>query len=199
MAERTRWLPCPGGFTLIEMALVLTVFGLVLVGGFEALRVQTAKSRMEQTRSSMEEIEQALLGFVTVNGRLPCAAVDPPDPVTPGEEDCGLVPSAGLLPWATLGLKPVDAWGHRYGYRVTTQFTVAATFSGAVGDLVVRNADDTGDIATNLAVLVRSLGPNGVLDAAINPTTFRIGSDDLLWWVPTDLLQFQRLRSYVGP
>ena len=36
------------GFTLIEMAIMLTIFGVLLAGGVEAIRVQTAKRKVEQ-------------------------------------------------------------------------------------------------------------------------------------------------------
>ncbi|MEO5362295.1 MAG: hypothetical protein H7838_01530 [Magnetococcus sp. DMHC-8] len=165
---------------------------MVLLGGFEAMRVQTAKRKMEQTQEAMQEIQRALLGFITVNGFLPCAAANPALPALPsGQADCLLAPADGLLPWTTLGVKGVDPWGHHYRYHVAPAFTHVATFPGAVGDLLIRDLPDSRDVATQVALLVISLGANGQWDSRINATRYRIGSDDILWWIPTYILKYQ--------
>lgn len=198
------WSARSGGFTLIEMMIVLTVFGLVMVGAFEALRVQTIKHKIVQTQEAMQEIQQALLGFVTVNGRLPCAAANPPGlPSDLGSEACPL--SEGFLPWVTLGVKPIDPWGNTYDYYVTADFNDSGTFLSPAtpsGDLAICQQSDTVNVpgvcnatsttvATNVAVLVVSYGRNQTRDSRVNETKYRIGTDDTLLWIPTHLLKYQ--------
>jgi len=138
------------GFTLIEMAMVLMIVGLLLGGLLVPLSAQMDQRNVSDTRKQLDEIQQALIGFAIINGRLPC----PADPTTPtgstnaagvsaGSEyktttspyicaNANLSNNAswGVLPWATLGVNETDAWGRRFTYRVTTIFadTIGTTF-----------------------------------------------------------------------
>lgn len=118
------------GFTLVEMAMVLMVVGLLLGGLIPTLSAQMESRRINETRKSMGEIQDALAGFAIVNGRLPC----PADPaISTGQSGAGTerTPpcitgnSTGALPWATLGVNETDAWGNRYTYRVSSDFSDA--------------------------------------------------------------------------
>lgn len=86
----------PGGFTLIEMSVVLVVLGLVILLIFNLL---PSFKRIEAAASSLrlvESVEQEVTGFVFTQGRLPWADTD-----GDGLENSGAV--SGLLPWRTLG------------------------------------------------------------------------------------------------
>ena len=215
--DQGRFVPPKGvpGFTLIELAIMLSVFGLVLVGGIEAIRVQTAKRKIDQTQTAMQEIQHAFLGFITVNGRLPYPA-RPSNANGVEDNTLAVVDSAviGLLPWSTLGIKPVDSWGHAYTYHVTEDYAVEASFSGASGALTVRDASDT-DMATGLPFVMVSHGPKGrgaymtsgsqldttgasvmELENTDADTLYRMGSDDVLKWTSSDILKYQKNRSY---
>ena len=134
------------GFTLVEMAMVLLIVALLLGGLLPTISGQIERQRVNDTRKQLDEIQQALIGFAIINGRLPC----PADPTTPtgqtngsgfaaGTEytsgsgsslTCAKVNSNagwGVLPWATLGVSETDAWGRRFTYRVTTVFADAIT------------------------------------------------------------------------
>ena len=61
------------GFTLIEIAVVLVIIG-ILVGSFIgtfADRIET--TRRENTSKQLEDIRSAILGFASAHGRLPCS------------------------------------------------------------------------------------------------------------------------------
>jgi len=121
------------GFTLIEMAMVLMIVGLLLGGMLVPLSAQMDQRNVSDTQKALSDIKEALIGYAIANGRFPCPAA----PSTPtGQTVSGVsagtsVPLssnvcpilAGVLPWATLGVNETDAWGNRYTYRVDTNFS----------------------------------------------------------------------------
>jgi prepilin-type N-terminal cleavage/methylation domain-containing protein len=174
------------GFTLLEMAIVLVIVGLLLGGLLGSLNAMRSVQNESGTKRQLEEIREALITFAIINLRLPC-------PAAPGTAEtvagAGLerAPTAagctggasGVLPWATLGLYQTDAWGRRFSYRVTPAFarTAPAITLAAVGDNTVRNLSLVA-IATQVPAVVVSHGPNpagsrnrqGALAAAgVNP------------------------------
>lgn len=131
------------GFTLVEMAIVLLIIGLLLGGLLPTFTAQMESQRISKTRKQMDEIQQALIGYTLANGRLPC----PANPAIPtGQAGAGLEAKTGsactniannaawgVLPWATLGVNETDAWGNRYTYRVRGDFAddiASATYGG---------------------------------------------------------------------
>lgn len=125
--------PCPaggaGGFTLIELAVVVAIVGLLLGALLVPLATRVSLQSVRETQASLAEVKDALTGFAVVNGRLPC-----PDTDDDGAENGRLVADdpgdgceggvyEGRLPWLTLGLGRQDAWGFRFTYRVSNEFT----------------------------------------------------------------------------
>ena len=196
----TRRIPILGkhqfGFTLVELAVVLLIVGLILGGLIVPLVTQVTSRKVEESRKSMEEIVTALYGFASANGRLPCpatvasngienrrndnAAVGPIDAVTDG---CRGGTYVGLVPWATLGIAEADAWGRRFFYRVTNEFTRAKDDTTAIGSCIATPTNkctleitDSGNLsvetrdavtkakrplASQVPAVVVSLGSNG--------------------------------------
>jgi prepilin-type N-terminal cleavage/methylation domain-containing protein len=123
------------GFTLAELAIVLVIVALLLGGLLMPLTMQTDLRRISDTKKSMDEIKEALIGFALANGRLPCpASATAIDGVTAtaGTElltgnTCTSV--TGVIPWVTLNVAETDQWGRRFTYRVTSIF--AHTIAGA--------------------------------------------------------------------
>ena len=118
------------GFTLIEMALVMVVVGLVLrqlVLPLGALREQRLRT---STESQMVIVAESLIGFAAANHRLPC----PASRHSSGFEQTRCEGSAaiGYIPAATLGLMGavnadgalLDAWGSPYRYAVSSSNTI---------------------------------------------------------------------------
>jgi prepilin-type N-terminal cleavage/methylation domain-containing protein len=128
------------GFTLVEMAMVLFIIGLLLGGLLVPLSTKLEQDRRDRTEVSLNDIKEALLGFAVINGRLPCA--DCPDGTvgtcsavaaanrndgigdwsgTVGSRTCNT--AVGNLPWVDLQVPAFDAWNHYYTYQVTSEFS----------------------------------------------------------------------------
>lgn len=117
-----------GGFTLIEIAIVLVIVGLLLGGLLMPLAAQVEQQRTSETQKLLEEIKDAIIGFAILNGRLPC----PASPTSSGNEGpvgggaCtvqhGFVPAVSLGLGVNLNLDRllVDSWGNPIRYSVTT-------------------------------------------------------------------------------
>lgn len=120
------------GFTLIEMAMVMMIVGLLLAGLVPTLSAQMELRRINETRKQLEEIKEALVGFVIINGRLPCPAdgLIPTGQLNAGKEAktgtvCANITNNmanGVIPWAILGVNETDAWGRRFTYRIASDF-----------------------------------------------------------------------------
>lgn len=117
------------GFSLVEMAVVLVILGVLLSGLLTTLTAQQSAQRALESERLGLQVREALLGFAAINGRLPC----PADPALPeSDPNAGLerTPTAagctggdrGSLPWATLGLPQLDAWSRRFTYNVSPLF-----------------------------------------------------------------------------
>ena len=129
------------GFTLVEMAVVLVIIGLILGGLLVPLSAQMEMRGYQETSNRLEEAKEALLGFAMAHGRLPCPAsatsLGIEDPV--GGGNCNH-DYDGYLPAATLGLSnldgsgyALDGWGslpvNRVRYAVSTSNSNAFTTS----------------------------------------------------------------------
>jgi prepilin-type N-terminal cleavage/methylation domain-containing protein len=160
------------GFTLVEMAVVLVIIGLLIGGLLVPISAQIDLRNYSEERKSMEDINEALLGFAMSNGYLPCPAISSSN----GAEDrtgntCTGNKRLGFLPWATLGLHKLDSWGHIYRYSVTpayTDSTTKITLSPlTAGDITVRTRDSAGALTAlttgNSPAVAVSMGKNGFL------------------------------------
>lgn len=136
------------GFSLIEMAVVLFIVALLLGGLLPKVSSQIEQKHRSDTRKQLDEIQQALLGFAVINGRLPCPASSTSNglesfctattPAPCGAEVIPIPPAIvpahgrcfnqyhGFVPAVTLGITPVDSngytldgWNNRIHYAVT--------------------------------------------------------------------------------
>lgn len=178
------------GFTLVEMAMVLMIIGLLLGGLIPTLSAQMDSQRINKTQKQLNEIKDALTGFAIINGRLPMPACGT---IATGQANAGIeldpaLPASAVLctsgtndisvvPWATLGVDETDAWGRRFTYSVTavyadsTDGTGVATCSIATGvsfqlcstaTLYVKTTSGGSDVATKVPAVVVSHGVNGL-------------------------------------
>lgn len=115
------------GFTLVEMAMVLAIVTLLLTGLVPTISGQLEQQRVTETRRQLNEIQQALIGFAIINGRLPCPASSSSNGIeSPAGGACTNFHN-GFVPGATLGLNSLnengqvlDAWDNPIRYAVTS-------------------------------------------------------------------------------
>lgn len=182
------------GFSLIEMAIVLFIIALLLGGLLPTVSSQIEIQRRNDTRKQLDEIRNALFGYATINGFLPCPTTTT-DPASPnyGSADAPCIANSttnataeGYLPWKTLGISEMDAWGSKrtnnsdpwtgyWRYRVDRNFAGTAfsigtgfgTCPGAYSDCLVIK-DSAGNSLTNTTerpvAIIYSTGHNLTAD-----------------------------------
>lgn len=64
----------PAGFTLVEMSIVLLIAGLLLAAGMTMFRDYMQESQMIMTRNRLQDIDNAIIQYQSINGVLPCPA-----------------------------------------------------------------------------------------------------------------------------
>lgn len=157
------------GFTLVEIAIVLVVVGLLIGGMITPLSTQLEQRRVVDTQKAMEEAREALIGFALRNGYLPCPAISAANGLEARDgARCFNERRAGFLPWATLGMPKLDSWGRIYLYSVTPDFTDSAlTFKlSTPRDITVATRDAAGNLVAATAIndipaVILSTGKNG--------------------------------------
>ncbi|MDP1717207.1 MAG: prepilin-type N-terminal cleavage/methylation domain-containing protein, partial [Burkholderiales bacterium] len=150
------------GFTLIEVAVVLFIIGLMMSGIVAFITSTIANRRIEVTRTKQEAIKTALITFIARNYRLPCPALatlaegaaNEGVEATPSGGNCtGITASGsspnqvvtGAVPWVSLGLTrevSLDAYTYRFTYQVVLGATglTLSTVSGMTGRITVHSA-----------------------------------------------------------
>jgi prepilin-type N-terminal cleavage/methylation domain-containing protein len=188
------------GFTLIELAIALTIVALLLGGLSVPLSKRITEQQYAETQITIAKAMDALAGYAAINGRLPCPDVDTVAGATDnrdGIEDTWPVAgpatvchagvgansqsdtngaSWGDLPWRTLGLAPpsnADAWSNRLRYAV---FTPLASQTGVVASAFTPTSRCGGNVGVaNLSCAAQAI-PVGGLSAHLdircaNPNT----------------------------
>ncbi len=169
------------GFTLLEMAVVLMIVGLLLGGLIPTMSAKMESQRINETIKQMGEIKDALTGFAVINGRLPCPSngggASGEEVITGSGVTATCTLTKGVLPWTTLGVNETDAWSRRFTYRVTADFADGADGTGvatctvasgvsfqlcSTGNLNVFNTSGGSSVAAKVPAVVVSHGKNGL-------------------------------------
>ncbi len=117
------------GFTLIEVVVVLLIFGFILAMAAAVTRGVLASQKRTATATRMTGVDAALVQFAMQQKRLPCpadgtlASSDNNAGVEGGRNAAGCTGNQqnGVVPWRALALSEGDAtdgWDHRLTYRL---------------------------------------------------------------------------------
>ncbi len=184
------------GFSLIEMAVVLMILGILMSGVLVSVSQATLGARRTKALEQLRQVEEALYGFAESQKRLPC----PASAASLGFEDitlgvCNL--RHGFVPSATLGTYGqtndsgmlLDPWGNplRYSVVITsgannpnfTSATSIQTFFNASTALssgntlqVCDSSTCSGTVLTNTApAVIMTMGENWANYTSTNETT----------------------------
>ncbi len=185
-----------GGFTLVEVAIVLLIMGFLLGSIMGPLTTQRKNQNINETESQLDEVRDALMGYAALNGFLPCPATlasGGAESRTAGAgSDC--TTEHGYVPSATLGLNGkfdsnsliIDSWGRplRYSLNDINTWEYAK-------NIVVNSVDPTYDVcesaacasgnilATQILAVVLSLGPDADAAPASADQADNLNGDDI--------------------
>ena len=163
MSHTTQTVPTVGcvnqkGFTLLEMAAVLTIIAVIIAGTISMGSSMVASAQLVNTNNKLDAIETALIAYRLANDRLPC----PADPtvvegganygyeagtagtctasnissytIPKGSTDyaaLGITATEGAVPVRTLNLPDeyqFDGWGRKFAYGVAAPMTGTSAF-----------------------------------------------------------------------
>ena len=155
------------GFTLIEIAIVMVIIGVLAGGGVSLMGMLTKRKARTETIEYLKQAQAALISFADINGRLPWA-----DTSGDGAENAGS--SSGNLPYQTLKLSPTDPYKRMLRYEfnanLATNLTVScsALRSGLSGGPNIVDADGAASSFPIAAILVSA----GTMDADSDGNVF---------------------------
>ena len=117
------------GFSLIEVALVLVIIGLLTAGGLNLVKSKREQAMYGASVDALKKSKEALVAYVVINGHLPCPDSDliPDGSENRGTNQCSA--NTGVLPYIDMGLNQVsvkDSWGNYIRYEINTGATVLA-------------------------------------------------------------------------
>lgn len=175
------------GFSLLEMAIVLAILGLIVGAGLLLGSDRLGQSRLADAEARLDRVEGALRHFASANRALPCPDVTG-DGVADGGPTCAGGQANGVVPWVTVGMRrdeAIDPWGHYLSYRVddgggrevtapggldmTACSAIATAF--AVETVTCANTVHPNDWLLNRGLIVQD--PSGASTVTINDPSIR--------------------------
>jgi prepilin-type N-terminal cleavage/methylation domain-containing protein len=191
------------GFTLIEIAIVMVIIGILAGGGVSLMGILSERKIRNETLDYLNEAETSLINFAKINGRLPWADSD-----GDGNEDSSTF--IGTFPFQTLRLSPTDSQKRPLRYELNSGLGIdlsnscSALRGGLSGSPLMVDADGSPTPFPVAAVLV-SAGPKdadgdgNVFDdvtAGTHQGDNRDGNPNYIRYPPNDT--FDDMLVYLG-
>lgn len=118
------------GFSLVELAIVVAIIGLVFVGMSVTFGTFHHNSQLEEAKSNLAYAKKQLINFAVVNKYMPC-----PDTDNDGYENRTLAATGfetctgatGTIPYTDIGLNEnqvQDSWNTPFRYAITNRTTL---------------------------------------------------------------------------
>ena len=153
------------GFSLVEMAVVMVVVGLLVAMGASMIGPLTSRARMNETRENMSGIMESVASWAASNNRIP--------PFTP------VAPDAATF--LQIARKPDDSWGGPLLYLYDTALAPTGVASLNISKdticgrrtttLYLVNTTSTPTVTVNnIAYLIISTGDDRTAQTTINGT-----------------------------
>lgn len=166
------------GFSLLELSIFLIIVGFILATALQFGSSKEGFARIKHTQDKLRIINEAMISFVKLNGRLPCPAVGSLalNNAALGDEDCAGTLIAATTPDIHAGIVPVnalnisrefmfDGWDNRITYVVDSQFVDPITFESTAATNAGLRIMDGENIATvrqgNAVFVLISAGSDG--------------------------------------
>ena len=133
------------GFTLVELAIVLLIFGFIISAAASIALPMIRTANIVGTQEKLNKVAKAIDFYATQNYRVPCPAAPLTSTSNPpfGYErnsgadgstvpiSCGAAANKfGIVPFKTLGIPRdwvIDAWGNYITYAISPAFSVDTT------------------------------------------------------------------------
>jgi len=162
------------GFTIMELAIVVIIAGIMMTAGIAITKTQLDQSRYNATATNLKTIKNRMALHRTRKGAYLCPAIRdlPLDDANFGiadtSADCNNTVSAGAdvrigtIPTRTLGIPDAmmfDGYGNRLTYAVSTDLTNAITFDKDQGKVEIK--DSRGEDVVDAHFVIVSHGKNG--------------------------------------
>lgn len=164
-----KYIKSRSGFTLVEVAAVMLIGGILIAAASSMLKNYQQQSRIAVTQSRIRDIDTAMQQFLKSNDKLPCPASLTDAPNTPtagvaidqGVQKCSTVPATagvfdtkstpsdpdnirtGAVPVRTLNIPEdnmYDGWGRRFIYSVTQILADSTAYSPTGGLISVKDS-----------------------------------------------------------
>ena len=121
-------------FSLIEIALVLSILGVISAYAIPVLLQTRAAARWRETDAKIESVMYALAAYAQTEQRLP----NPADPAATGDSAGDEQPgrTTGILPYRTLGLQASDV---KDGFHHWISYSVSPDLTSDIKSMPVQN------------------------------------------------------------
>jgi len=164
------------GFTLIELAIILVVIGLLVGLGVGLVGILTKQAKLRESREIVRDVYESIIGYVATNKKLPNSLGD-------------------------LSVRITDSYGNTLEYFKVTELT-ANNLCVTLGTYltVTDNTSSPPSTKTNVAFIVFSKGENGANNTGTGPFTINeygvSDYDDIVWYTDIDTLRNQICTTF---